>query len=482
MDGDGKLDITVSNYLANSVSVYSNDGAGNFPDKREWGVGMAPNSHGIGDVNGDARLDIVAAASQLSQTTVNVVLNAGQRSYRARRDYGMLGAAAGAAFADFNRDGYPDVVSAAYVSNADGPVVFYGQPDGTLQDGIQIENWGNNIPTDVAIGDFNGDNWPDFVTSIFSPGNCIRVSINQGDGTFFPSVIYAAGGNPAAVAVGDLNADGILDIVVANGSQNDNDISIFIGNGDGTFQPQVRVPVGFRPGGVLMADFDQNGRSEVVVTHYGSNAIYYFKPNAGGVLGPPEIINIGSTQGNAVAADFDNDGWLDMMVSSGNGLLLRNNQAGSFFPPIITPVPAGYVAAGDWDQDGLMDIVGTNGLLSLALVGWNHGGGNFTHVSSLQSGYQTGRAGAADLNSDGFPEIITSNGRARSISVFTNTTVSGPTPTPTPTPTSTPTLTPTPTPTLTATPSSTPTATPRPTPVPRPSATPRLRPTPVPRP
>lgn len=68
MDGDGNLDITVSNYLANSVSVYSNDGTGQFPNKREWGVGWAPNSHGIGDVNGDGRPDIVAAASQLSQT------------------------------------------------------------------------------------------------------------------------------------------------------------------------------------------------------------------------------------------------------------------------------------------------------------------------------------------------------------------------------------------------------------------------------
>ena len=422
MDGDGNLDITVSNYLANSVSVYSNDGTGHFPDKREWGVGMAPNSHGIGDVNGDGKKDIVAAASQLSQTTVNVVLNAGNRNYLARRDYGMLGAANGVGFADFNHDGYRDVVSVAYVSNADGPFVFYGKPDGTLQDGVQIEDWGNNIPTDVAVGDFNGDGWPDFVTSIFSPGNSIRVSMNQGDGTFFPSVIYEAGGNPSGVGVGDLNGDGKLDIVNSNGSQNDNTISIFIGNGNGTFQPQVVVPVGFRPGDVLLADFDQNGRSEVVVTHYGSNAIYYFKPNAAGVLGTPQIIDIGSTQGNAVAADFDNDGWLDIMVGAGNAVLLRNNQSGGFLPPLNTPVPAGFIAAGDWDQDGLMDVVGTDGVLDLALVGWNHGGGNFTYVSSLQAGFETGRAGAADLNGDGFPEIVTCNGRARSISVFTNTT------------------------------------------------------------
>jgi hypothetical protein len=325
----------------------------------------------------------------------------------------MLGQANGVAFADFNQDGYRDVVSVAYVSNADGPFVFYGKPNGSLQDGIQVENWGNNIPTDVAVGDFNGDTWPDFVTSVFSPGNAIRVTLNQGNGTFLPSVIYTAGGNPAAVAVGDLNGDGKLDIVAANGSQLDNDISIFIGNGNGTFQPQVRVPVGFRPGGVLLADFDQNGRSEVVVTHYGSNAIYYFKPDAAGVLGTPQIINIGSTQGNAVAADFDNDGWLDIMVGAGNAIWLRNNQSGGFFPPGSTPVPAAYIAAGDGDQDGLVDVVGTNGVLNLALVGWNQGGGNFIHVSSLQAGYGTGRAGAADLNADGFPEIVTCSERAR---------------------------------------------------------------------
>ncbi len=484
MDGDGKLDITVSNYLANSVSVYSNDGTGHFSDKREWGVGEAPNSHGIGDVNGDGKLDIVAAASQTSQTTANVLLNAGGRFYIARREYGMKGAARGVDVADFNRDGYRDVVSGAYVSNQDGPFVFYGTAEGSLQDGIQVENWGNNIPTDVQAGDFNGDGWPDFVSSIFSPGNCIRVNINQGNGTFLPSVVYAAGGNPSGVGVGDLNGDGKLDIVNSNGSQNDNTISVFIGNGNGTFQPQVVVPVGFRPSDALLADFDQDGRSEVVVTHYGSTAIYYFKPNAAGVLGAPQIINLGSAHGNAVAADFDNDGWLDLMVGAGNAVLLRNNHAGSFSAPVATPVPAGYIASGDWDQDGLVDIAGTDGVRNLALVGWNRGAGNFTHVSSLQAGFETGRAGAADLDGDGLPEIVTGNGRARSISVFTNQTGAPPLPTPTPnpspTPVATPTPVPTPTPIATPTPVSTPTPTPISTPTPTATASPVATPTPTP--
>jgi len=245
-------------------------------------------------------------------------------------------------------------------------------------------------------------------------------------------------------------------------------------------EPQVVVPVGFRPSDALLADFDQDGRSEVVVTHYGSTAIYYLKPNAAGVLGAPQIINLGSAHGNSVAADFDNDGWLDLMVAAGTAVLLRNNHAGSFAAPVGTPVPAGFIASGDWDQDGLVDIVGTDGVRNLALVGWNRGAGNFTHISSLQAGYETGRAGAADLDGDGLPEIVAGNGRARSISVFTNQTGAAPPPTPTPNPSPTPAATPTPVATPTPTPASTPTPPPAGTPTPTPISTPTPAPTATP--
>jgi len=102
-------------------------------------------------------------------------------------------------------------------------------------------------------------------------------------------------------------------------------------------------------------------------------------------------------------------------------VLLRNNQSGSFLAPITTPVQGAFVAAADWDGDGLVDVVGTNGNANVALVGWNRGGGTFEQIGVVQSGYETHRAGAADLNGDGRPEIVVCNLRARSLSVFANT-------------------------------------------------------------
>ncbi len=422
MDGDGFTDLSVSNYGANSVSVYSNDGSGGFDDRCDWGVGWAPNSHGIGDINGDGRPDIVVANSQLNQSLVNLIINAGNRKYVARTEHILTGAANGVASADFNRDGFMDLVSGAYVSNNDGPNVFYGTADGSLGEGFQIENWGNNIPTDVAVGDFNRDGWPDFVTSIFSPGNRIRVNMNRGDGTFFTSVSYDAGGNPAGVAVGDLNGDGWQDIVCTNGSSNDNSISVFVNVGNGTFLPQVRYPVGFRPGSVIIADFDMDGLGEVVVTHYGSNSIIQFESSASGALGGLQTYNLGTTQGNAVAGDFDNDGWLDIAIGAGSVLFMRNNHSGSFQLPIVSPVQAGYIGAADWNLDGLLDIVGSNGVSNMALVGMNSGGGHFALVGTLPTGTGPGRLIGVDMDRDGKPEIVTANYQAQSLSVFQNIT------------------------------------------------------------
>lgn len=312
-----------------------------------------------------------------------------------------------------------------YVSNQDNLAIFFGQSDGTLRDATYIENFFNNIPTDVAVGHFNNDNLPDIVASIFSPGNRIRVFLNLGNGSFAPSASYTAGGNPSGVDTGDLNGDGRDDIICTNGSQLDNSISVFINNGNGTFASQVRIDTLLRPSDVAIGDLDADGDKDVVVTHYGDTRVLFFRNGGSGNLGAPQAINAGNVQDDIVLRDLNGDGTNDIAVAAGFITLLANNGQGVFGSPQTTPVTGGRLDAADFDADGDLDLVGTDYVLSQVHVGRNNGAGSFSLVRTMFAGYETDRVAAADTDGDGLPDIVTANGRARSISFFKNTTVAG---------------------------------------------------------
>src|ERR1019366_4226030 len=91
-------------------------------------------------------------------------------------------------------------------------------------------------PQAVAVGDFNGDGNLDLAIAN-STGNTVSVLLGKGDGTFSPKVDYATGSAPQGVVVGDFNGDGHLDMAVTNSASNT--VSVFLGNGDGSFQPKA---------------------------------------------------------------------------------------------------------------------------------------------------------------------------------------------------------------------------------------------------
>jgi hypothetical protein len=99
-----------------------------------------------------------------------------------------------------------------------------------------VVNYGvGSGPSLVAIGDFNGDGKADLAVTNFTSGN-VSVLLGNGDGTFKPSVNFAVGINPSSVAIGDFNGDGKADLVVANTANGQGNLSVLLGNGDGTFQ------------------------------------------------------------------------------------------------------------------------------------------------------------------------------------------------------------------------------------------------------
>jgi VCBS repeat protein len=425
LDGDGNLDVAAALYLGGAVSVYYGNGSGDFPVRRDWGVGLAPNHVAIGDLNGDAQPDLVAPSSQLSQANFQVLLNGGARTFLGRRDFDVVGDANGFAVADFDKDGNQDVIVAVYQSNADNLKLIRGNNDGTMKDPVLVETFGNNMPTNVIAADFNEDGWMDAAASIFSPGNSMRVFINNGQGGFLPSVVYPANGNPGSLAAGDINGDGHLDAIVVNSALTTNTISVFIGLGNGTFLPGYELSTLMAPSDLAIADFDNDEDLDVLVTHGVSKAVLLFVNNGSGGLAPLTF-SLGVAQGTPSVADLNGDGWLDVALSTGVASVLFNDGGAGFTLQEGVVAASGGVGLGDFDHDGDVDMVATEFFNSRATVLLNDGTGQFAANAVVATGYQTGRCMGADFGKDALPEIVTANVRAGSISFVTNTTWTAP--------------------------------------------------------
>jgi hypothetical protein len=121
----------------------------------------------------------------------------------------------------------------------------------------------------VVVADFNGDGHPDLAVENYG-SNDVSVLLGNGDGTFQAAVSYGAGEGPGGLAVGDFNGDGVLDLVVAN--HHSYNVSVLLGRGDGTFRPAEHYAVGWTPAGLAVADLDGDRRSDVIaVNHEGAN-------------------------------------------------------------------------------------------------------------------------------------------------------------------------------------------------------------------
>src|SRR5439155_1612641 len=165
------------------------------------------------------------------------------------------------------------------------------------------------------------------------------------------------------IATADLRCDGKLDLVIANTGTRD--VSVLLGNGDGTFQPEMRLPTGLSPERPLIANF--NGHPDIVVTDLESNAISVLLGHGDGTFQPEERIPVGSGPLGAVAGDFSGDGRLDLAVANGGSntvSILLGLGDGTFQPDLTDPRPEetnpSGLAAGDFSGNGILDLATTS--------------------------------------------------------------------------------------------------------------------------
>lgn len=362
-----------------------------------------------------------ATASSLPITTLNTGTNP---------DFVVTG--------DLNKDNFQDLVVANFT---DGTLsVFLGNGLGTF--GTPSTVTVGKGPTWIATGNFNAKTNSEGIIDLAVANqvdNTVSILLGNGDGTFTaaPSspLVLPSGANPASIAVGDFNGDGFSDLAVVN--EGANTISVFLGNGDGTFKPPTTVVTGSAPTSIVAAAFNPSdpSRIDLAVTNSVDNTLEVFIGNGDGTFQKGVTYNTGVTPNYVATADVDVDGNLDLVVtdsgvatssnSVGNSVsVFLGNGDGTFIKPGGTRLdfPAGTnptsITIADFNDDGLPDLAVTaTGDNSFALL-LGAGGGLFNSPIEVPVGTTPDSGATADFNGDGLPDLAISNYGSNTVSVI----------------------------------------------------------------
>ena len=377
----------------------------------------------VGDFNGDGKPDIAVTSNY--GNSISIFLGKGDGTFQAPVPYAVGSGPAAVAVGDFNRDGKLDLAVTANTGNGGiGTLsILFGNGDGTFQPAVNYPL--GRSPAAIAIGDFNNDGNPDLAIIDVSGLSDIYILLGAPDGAFQLTETYPAGMYPGGVVTGDFNGDGNLDLAIAASGydQDGAGVIVMLGNGDGTFQPTLRLAAGDSPAYLVAADFNGDGRLDLAVSDTESPArgvtgvVLLFLGNGDGTFQPPDSLYVpGSSASYMAAADFNNDGNLDLAVSTQKGLdLLLGKGDGTFEPAVnVTPV-SGYLTVADFNADGLLDLATATGTLTVLLQG---PGLTYPHDMNFYAGGALSSIASGDFNGDGYLDLVAADTNSASIAVL----------------------------------------------------------------
>jgi hypothetical protein len=268
--------------------------------------------------------------------------------------------------------------------------ILAGNGDGTFQPKVDLKT--GSAPSAVVAVAVNTNNDPNIDLIVANHGdNTLSVFLGNGDGTFKAPTTIAAGGGPSSIATGDFNGDGKIDLAVTN--QNDNTVSIFLGNGDGTFQARVDDATGNGPVWVSVADFNGDGIPDLAIANNGA----------------PTSANTGDTVsillGNASTTN----------TSIGNGTF--SSGATRDFPAGNGPTS---IAVADFNVDGRPDLAVTDQTDNAVSLLLGIGDGTFGQNFELPVGTNPVSIATADFNGDGVPDAAIVNNGSNTVTVVLN--------------------------------------------------------------
>jgi hypothetical protein len=336
------------------------------------------------------------------------------------------------AVGDLNGDGKLDLVTITNTYGRSGGItgveVMFGMGNGKFTSPGPSLNSGYDHPTALALADVNGDGKLDIITGndpgdgrAYSMPATIGVLLGNGTGSFAAVQTYdlKMSFGPTSLAVGDFDGNGRLDIAVGYW---DNEVDVAFNIEDNYWVNQAyALPSPTISGGsatIAAGDFNGDGKLDLVATNYSGAA--YVLLNSGNGFASPQPYTAAGTAVSVAVGDDNGDGKLDLVVanSMSNSIsVLPGNGDGTFATPQTYGLgtSVGSLALGDFNNDGKLDIVTTGGALDVLL---NNGDGTFGTAQNV------GPAGkqvmVADINGDGFPDLVQIDGSGSSIDILFN--------------------------------------------------------------
>lgn len=333
---DGVMDLAVGAFEGSSgVQVFLGRGDGTFKPPVAYAPGSGASALATADLNHDGNPDIVIA--NVTGDSLTVLLGNGDGTFQAPVSYAIPSAPVSVVLGDFNNDGNLDIATAIqsdFTTSCFCVATLLGKGDGTFQEPIITYPPSGAGLYALAAGYFNGEGNLDLVlTENFSfSGGAAQIMLGNGDGTFTLGDSYALDPEPFGIATADLRNDGKTDLAVA--SLESPGLAVLLGNGDGTFQQPVYYDFGgsfaVSPSSVTVAAGDMNGdgipdlvaAATVIANNISYSAVLIFLGKGDGTFGPPRIsfpVAYNSFPRGLALADFNGDRQLDVTFADQSG-------------------------------------------------------------------------------------------------------------------------------------------------------------------
>jgi hypothetical protein len=299
-------------------------------------------------------------------------------------------------------------------------VVYFGVSRG-FSVALSGSNYGT-VPQSFSIitADFNRDGNLDMAATS-AEGN-VSVFLGNGDGTFRSQVDYVVG-NGVAIAVADFNGDGFLDLAVADSLAGT--VDILLGNGDGTFQSHIDYPVGSGPQAVAVGDFNGDGKLDLAVANLGSDTLSILLGNGDGSFQPEvEYATGGGEPASVAIGDFNGDGKLDLVVATQDATdlvsVLIGNGDGTFQPYLqyTASWEPDAVTTADFNGDGRLDLAVASFGGNVVSILLGNGDGTFQPHLDYAAGGGCTSVQLGDINGDGKLDLAVVNYATNTVSVL----------------------------------------------------------------